>query len=145
MTETIYPLPVFHFRVEWGGDNMGFSEVSGLTIETQAIEYRDGNMNEMSPLKMPGIPKYNNITLKRGVVSGDNGFFDWLNSTSLNKVERRDLTITLLNEEHVPVMVWVAANAWPVKVEGPGLKATGNEVAIESIEIAHEGLKITNG
>ena len=63
MTETIYPLPVFHFRVEWdGGKNLGFAEVSGLTIETQAIEYRDGNMNEMSPLKMPGIPKYNNIT-----------------------------------------------------------------------------------
>ena len=145
MTETVYPLPAFHFRVECGGANMGFAEVSGLTIETQAIEYRDGHMNEMGALKMPGIPKYSNITLKRGVVNADNAFYDWLNSTSLNKVERRPITISLLNEEHTPVMVWSAKNAWPVKVEGPGMKATGNEVAIESIELAHEGLTIENG
>ena len=93
---------------------------------------------------MPGIPKYGNITLKRGIVPADNDFFKWLNTTALNKVERRDLTISLLNEEHDPVMTWKAVNAFPVKLEGPGLKSTGNEVAIESIEIAHEGLSIEN-
>jgi phage tail-like protein len=140
-----YPLPVFHFQVQWGGANLGFSEVSGLTMETQVIEYRDGMMQEYSPLKQPGIPKYTNITLKRGVVKGDNDFFKWLNTTKLNTVERRDLTISLLNEEHSPVMVWKAKNAFPVKIEGPQLKATGNEVAIESMEVAHEGLTIENG
>ena len=60
----------------------------------------------------------------------------------MNKPERRDLVISLLNEEHAPVMTWKVKNAWPVKLEGPGLKATGNEVAIESIELAHEGLTI---
>lgn len=94
---------------------------------------------------MPGIPKYGNITLKRGIVAADNDFFDWLSTTSMNKVERRNLTISLLNENHEPVITWKATNAFPVKVEGPGLKSTGNEVAIESIEIAHEGLAIENG
>lgn len=145
-----YPLPVFHFRVEWGGSNLGFAEVGGLVIENQLIEYRDGVSPEYSSIKMPGIPKYNNITLKRGIIKDDNEFYDWLNTIKMNKVgdkngDRRDLTISLLNENHEPVMVWKATNAFPVKIEGPGLKATGNEVAIESIEVAHEGLTIENG
>ena len=139
-----YPLPVFHFRVNWGGTQIGFSEVSGLSIEVQAIEYRDGASPQYSVVKMPGIPKYSNITLKRGVVAADNEFYTWLNTTKLNTVERRDLTISLLNEEHDPVMTWKVNNAFPVKVEGPGLKSTGNEVAIETLELAHEGLTIQN-
>ncbi len=139
-----YPLPVFHFQVEWGGSTIGFSEVSGLTIEVQPIEYRDGVSPQYSVIKMPGIPKYSNITLKRGVVAADNEFFAWLNTTKLNTVERRDLIISLLNEEHEPTMSWKIINAFPVKVEGPGLKSTGNEVAIETLELAHEGLSIEN-
>jgi len=140
----VYPIPVFHFRVEWGGKNIGFSEVSGLTQELQIIEYRDGTSPDYSTIKMPGLHKYNNITLKRGIAKSDNEFFGWLNSVKLNTIERRDLTISLLNENHEPVMVWKAHNAFPVKVEGPGLKASGNEVAVESIEIAHEGLVLQN-
>jgi phage tail-like protein len=140
-----YPLPVFHFRVEWGGTRIGFSEVTGLTQEVQAIEYRDGSFPEYSSIKMPCLRKYSNITLKRGVIKSDNDFFKWLNTVNLNTVERRDVTISLLNEEHDPVMVWKVHNAFPVKVEGPQLKASGNEVAIESIEIAHEGLVVQNG
>lgn len=140
-----YPLPVFHFQVQWGGTNLGFAEVGGLNIENQLIEYRDGLSPEYSSIKMTGIPKYGNITLKRGVLPSDNEFFDWLNTTKLNTVERRDIIISLLNENHEPVMTWKAVNAFPVKIDGPALKATGNEVAIESIEIAHEGLTIENG
>lgn len=139
-----YPLPVFHFKVEWGGQNVGFSEASGLTQEVQLIEYRDGNSPDYSTIKMPGLHKYNNITLKRGIMKGDNDFFKWLNTVKLNTIERRNLTISLLNEEHEAVMVWKAVNAFPVKVEGPGLKASGNEVAVESIELAHEGLTLQN-
>jgi phage tail-like protein len=139
-----YPLPVFHFRVEWGGTRIGFSEVSGLTQENQAIEYRDGSFLEYSSIKMPGLRKFSNVTLKRGIVKADNDFFRWLSSIKLNQVERRDVTISLLNEEHNPVMVWKILRAFPVKVEGPGLKASGNEVAIESIELAHEGLELQN-
>lgn len=143
-----YPLPAFHFQVDWGGSKgteVGFSEVSGLTIEHQIIEYRDGVSKEYSAVKMPGIPKFNNITMKRGIIAKDNDFFKWLNTTKMNKPERRNLTISLLNENHEPVITWKAINAFAVKVEGPGLKSTGNEVAIESIEVAHEGLSIENG
>jgi phage tail-like protein len=139
-----YPLPVFHFTVEWGGKRVGFSEVAGLTQENQAIEYRDGSFPEYSSIKMPGLRKFSNITLKRGVVKSDNDFFKWLSTIKLNKVQRRDLVISLLNEEHQPVMVWKVLNAFPVKLEGSQLKASGNEVAIESIEIAHEGLEVQN-
>jgi phage tail-like protein len=139
-----YPLPAFHFAVDWGGERVGFSEVSGLTQENQAIEYRDGAFKEFSSVKMPGLQKYSNVTLKRGVMKADNDFFKWLNTMKMNTIERRDVVIKLLNEEHEPVMVWKVHNAFPVKLEGPSLKATGNEVAIESIEIAHEGLEIQN-
>jgi phage tail-like protein len=137
-----YPIPVFHFQVEWGGSRIGFTEVSGLTIEVQPIEYREGVSPEYHTTKMPGIPKYSNITLKRGIYSGDNEFFQWLNTVKLNTIERRDLTISLLNEEHAPVAVWKIRNAWPCKVEGPTMNSTGNEVAMESVELAHEGLTV---
>jgi phage tail-like protein len=140
----LYPLPAFHFAIDWGGERIGFSEVAGLTQENQAIEYRDGSSKEYSAIKMPGLQKYSNVTLKRGIVKSDNEFFAWLNTMKLNTIERRDIIIKLLNEEHEPVMVWKILNAFPVKIEGPTLKATGNEVAIESIEIAHEGLEIQN-
>ncbi|MFH5833425.1 phage tail protein [Halalkalibaculum sp. DA384] len=139
-----YPSPVFHFSVDWGGESVSFSEVSGLNIESQVIEYRDGANPEFTAQKMPGLQKFGNITLKRGIFEGDNEFFEWLNTTNLNTVERRDLIIKLLNEEHVPLMTWSVKNAFPVKIEGPGLNATGNEVAIETLEIAHEGLSIEN-
>ena len=140
-----YPLPSFHFQVEWGEDTIGFSEVSGLGAETQVIEYRDGASPVYSTQKMPGIQKYGNITLKRGVIEGNNAYFDWWKTAQLNKIERRDIIISLLNENHEPVMTWKVRNAWPTKIDGPGLKADGNEVAIESLELAHEGLTIENG
>jgi phage tail-like protein len=139
-----YPLPVFHFIVEWGGQRVGFSEVAGLTQENQVIEYRDGSFPEYSSIKMPGLRKFNNVTLKRGIIKSDNDFAKWLLTIKLNTVERRDLVISLLNEEHQPVMVWKIHRAFPVKVEGPALKASGNESAIESIEVAHEGLELQN-
>jgi phage tail-like protein len=139
-----YPSLVFHFRVEWGGTSVSFTEASGFTQELQAVDYRTGDSPDYSMVKMPGLRKYNNLTFKRGITKGDNEFFLWLNTVKLNEIERRDITVSLLNEKHEPVMVWTAHNAFPVKVEGPGLKASGNEVAIESIEIAHEGLVLQN-
>ena len=139
-----YPIPKFHFRVEWGGNNVGFSEVSGLNIENKIIEYRDGVSPEFSKIKMPGMREYSNITLKRGVFKGDNEFYKWLNTISLNTVERRDLTISLLNETHEPVVDWKVHNAFPLKIQSTDLKADGSEVAIEQIDLAHEGLTIQN-
>jgi phage tail-like protein len=137
-----YPVSTFHFQVEWGGTRIGFTEVSNLTVELQSIDYREGSSLEYQVSKMPGIPQYSNITLKRGVFRSDNEFFQWLNTVKMNNIERRDITISLLNEEHEPVMVWKIKDAWPCKVEGPSLNSTGNEVAVESIELCHEGLVI---
>lgn len=139
-----YPLSKFHFQVEWGGTNIGFTEVSGLEVETEMIEYRHGASPEYSKIKMPGMQKFGNITLKRGTFASDNEYYEWWNTVKLNTIERRDITISLLNEQHEPVMVWKVINAWPTKIQSTDLKADGNEVAIESMELAHEGLSIQN-
>lgn len=137
-----YPITAFHFQVEWGGTRIGFTEVSGLTVELQSIDYREGSSPEYQVTKMPGIPQYSTITLKRGMFRSDNEFFQWLNTVKLNAIERRDLTISLLNEEHEPITVWKVKEAWPSKVDGPSLNSTGNEVAVETIELTHEGVTI---
>lgn len=139
-----YPLSKFHFQVEWGGTHIGFTEVSGLDVETEVIEYRHGASPEYHKTKMPGMQKFSNITLKRGTFQGDNEFYEWFNTVSLNTIERRDLTLSLLNESHEPVVVWKIKNAFPIKVQSTDLKSDGNEVAIESMELAHEGLVIQN-
>lgn len=137
-----YPMSKFHFEVDWGGKKIGFTEVSGLTAETEVIEYREGASAEYSKIKMPGMQKYSNITLKRGVFHNDNEFYEWWDTVGLNVVERRDITITLLNSEHEATVAWTVKNAWPVKIDPGDLKADGNEVSIESIELAHEGVTI---
>lgn len=139
-----YPLVKFHFQVDWGGTKIGFTEVSGLDVETEVVEYREGSSPEYSKIKMPGMQKFSNITLKRGTFQSDNEFYKWWNTVKLNTIERRDITIKLLNEEHDPVVVWKVKNAWPSKIQSTDLKADGNEVAIESMEIVHEGLSIQN-
>ncbi len=141
---TNYPLVKFHFQVEWGGTKIGFTEVSGLDIETEVVEYRQGASPDYAKIKMPGMQKYSNITLKRGTFASDNEYFAWWNTVKLNTIERRDITISLLNEEHEPVVTWKVRNAWPAKVQSTDLKADGNEVAIESMELVHEGLSIQN-
>ncbi len=138
-----YPIPVFHYKVSWNNIDMGFSDVSGLTQETQSIEYRDGLMPGSTPsLRRPGMKKVNNITLKRGIAEKNNDLFNWFNNNGAPGVTRLDVTISLLNDSGDPVMVWTVVQAWPVKVEGPGLKASGNEIAIESIELVHEGISV---
>ncbi len=139
-----YPLVKFHFQVEWGGTRIGFTEVSGLDVETEPVEYREGSSPEYSKIKMPGMQKYGNITLKRGTFRSDNEFYQWWNTVNLNTIERRDIIISLMNEEHEPVVTWKIKNAWPAKIQSTDLKADGNEVAIESMEIVHEGLTIQN-
>lgn len=137
-----YPLPKFHFQVEWGGTRIGFSEVTGLDMQVEAIEYREGSSPTFSKIKMPGLAKYSNITLKRGTFDGDKEFYLWMRTINMNKVERRNLTLSLLNENHEPVLSWKVLNAFPVKVQASDLKADGNEVAIETLELAHEGLDV---
>ena len=140
-----YPLSKFHFKVIWNGEvdqDLRFTEVSGLTKEIEMIEYRDGFSSETSSIKMPGREKVANVTMKRGTFKGNDSFYKWFDTISLNEVERRDVDILLLDQNHEPVVQWTLKNAWCMKIEGTDLKADGNEVAIESMEIVHEGLTV---
>ncbi len=140
----VWPIPKFYFEVKWDSEVLSFQEVSGLDIEAQPIEYRHGDSPEFSTIKMPGIKKNGNVTMKKGVFKSDNKFWDWFNQIKMNTIKRVPVTISLLDEAGAPTMVWTLANAWPTKITGTDLKAEGSEAAIESIEIAHEGITIDN-
>lgn len=141
----IWPLPKFRFTVDWGSQtNIAFQEVTGLEAETQIIEYRAGNSPIFSTIKMPGIAKYGNVTMKRGIFVNDNTFWNWYKQITMNTIARINVVIKLLDETGKVTMMWTLNNAWPTKISGTDLKSDGNEVAVQSIEIAHEGLTIAN-
>ena len=138
-----YPLPRFQYQVDWGGAKLTFTEVTGMDEQVEVIEYRHSDSKDFSKIKMPGMRKFSNITLKRGKFEGDFDFNDWMAAISNERVEgRRDVVIRLLNEKHEPVAVWKAIRCFPTKITAPDLKSDANEVAIETIEIAHEGFRL---
>lgn len=139
-----WPLPKFYFQVKWDSEEVAFQEVHGLDTEAQAIEYRHGNSKDFSNIVMPGLKKFSPVTMKRGVFVKDNKFWDWYNEIQMNVIKRRPVTISLLDEQGNPTMVWTLKNAWPTKIIGTDLKSNANEVAIETLEIRHEGLTIEN-
>ncbi|SIS59709.1 conserved hypothetical phage tail region protein [Chryseobacterium ureilyticum] len=139
-----YPLVKFAFEVDWGGAKVGFQEVTGLNLEAAVIEYRHGASPDFNKIKLPGLRTSSNITLKRGTFKKDNEFFAWFQTMQSSTVERRSITISLLDENGEPAVTWKVKNAFPVKLLSTDLKAEGNEVAVETLEIAHEGLTIEN-
>lgn len=143
----VWPMPKFRFEVDFGTKlgKVAFQEVSGLDVESQIIEYRKSSSPLFSIEKMPGIIKYGNVTLKRGVFVNDNAFWNWRNQISMNTIERINVVIKLLDENGAVTMQWELLNAWPTKITSTDLKSDGNEVAIDTIEIAHEALIVKNG
>jgi phage tail-like protein len=136
-----YPLPRFHFQVDWGGKKISFTEVTGLVIEREKIEYRHSDSRDFHKISMPGLQKTTNVVLKRGVFEKDIDFHSWFQEVAADRAKtRRDVTIRLLNEQHQPVAAWKASNCFAVKVTSPDLKSDANEIAVESVEVAHEGL-----
>ena len=132
--------PVFQFKVEWGGTRIGFTEVSGLSDEVAVIEYREGSSSMNSPVLIPGLKPPPVVTLKRGMMSRDNEFAEWFNTVQKGTVERRDITISLLNAEYEPTMTWRLANAWPRRINASDLNAQANEIAIESLELVCDSI-----
>jgi|SRR5579859_6169315 len=137
---TAWPVPKFSFEVKWDSEVMSFQEVSGLDAEKQSIDYRSGNSAVSSVQKVPGMLKYTDITMKKGVFKGDISLWKWFTMEGGKETVRKPLTISLKNEAGDVAMVWKVVNAWPSKVQGTDLKAQGNEVAVETIVLAHEGL-----
>lgn len=143
--DTVGPLLEFSFSVAVDGKVMSFQEVSGLDVEPQIVEYRVGDSKSFSTIQMPGMQKSGNVTLKKGVFAKDDAFYTWFDQTRLNSIKRSTVVISLLDQTGAATMVWTLSNAWPTKITGTDLKADGNEVAVETIELAHDGLAIQNG
>jgi phage tail-like protein len=136
------PFRTFNFQLEIDNIPLGaFSEVSGLTANTDAVDYREGTDLNPSVRKLPGLTKQSNITLKRGITT-DLSLWQWRQNIVDGLPDRRNVTIVLLNEQRQAVLRWHAESAWPTKIDGPSFKAAANEVAMESIELVHEGLEI---
>jgi phage tail-like protein len=139
------PYSNFNFIVEIDGQQIAaFQEVSGLDSENTPIEYREGNFKTNFPSKLPGIGKLPNVTLKRGL-SGSTYLWDWrkeVRDGGSAFPPTRNVVIQLQNEKHESVYKWKLTNAWLCKLSGPSLNAKGNEIAIESAELAHDGLDI---
>jgi phage tail-like protein len=136
------PYRAFNFSLEIDGIARGaFSEVSGLTAEGDSVDYREGTDMQHNVRKLVGLRKYSNLTLKRGYTQ-DKSLWQWYTAIMNGKPDRRNVTIVLMDEARQPVLRWHAENAWINKVEGPSFKASGNEIAMESVELVHEGLTI---
>jgi len=135
------PFKAFNFLVEIEGiAQAAFSEVSGLESETAVIEYRAGAEKMNAVRKLPGLTRFGNIVLRRGVTQ-DADLWNWRKSIVEGDIDRRNGSIVLLDDKRNEVVRWNFRNGWISKWEGPTLNAKANEVAIETIEIAHEGLE----
>ena len=117
-----------------------FMEVSGIETELAPIDYRTGS-EDIHVRKIPGLKKFTNITLKRGVI-GHAGFWNWVKEGLDGRAHRTSGSIVLLDEAREEVMRWNFKRAWPCKWTGPALKAAANEIATEALEICHEGVEL---
>ena len=141
MAERHDPYAQYNFLIEIDDLSVaGFTEVGGLTTESDAVDYREGS-DDNTIRKLPGLRKYTNITLKRGYTKNDE-LWQWRKTTIDGNTLRKSGAIVLLNEQRKEVMRWNFKEGWLAKWEGPSLNATTNEAAIESIEIIHEGLEL---
>jgi phage tail-like protein len=135
------PFRGFNFRVEIDGiTEAGFRECAGIDGTTDVVEYRDGKDKGNIARKLTGLNKHSNITLKWGITS-DKKIWDWYKKTIDGKTERVNGSITLYDEANDKEAArWNFVNGWPTKLTGPSFNATSNDVAIETLDIAHEGL-----
>lgn len=136
-----YPRVKFRYKLEIEGLEAGwFSEVSGFDASIEPIEYREGDMAAIEPpLKLAGLRKYGNITLKKGMIEGKVPY-DWILNGQTGEVERKTVTVRLLDEKQAASASWKVINAWPIKYTASDFDAASNEIAVEILELAHEGI-----
>jgi phage tail-like protein len=136
------PLRNFRFRLEIGGINEAhFSEVTGFDITTDAIDYREGD-EPTHVRKLPGLTKYGNVTLKRGITDSID-LYNWYQDVVAGNIRRESVTIVALDEKGDDKARFEISEAWPSKYDPMDLNAKGNDVAIETLELVNEGVKRT--
>jgi len=141
-----WPLPKFYFLVQFGdGKDVKFQEVAGLESESPVIEFRHGNSPVFAPIKMPGRAKVGNVTMRKGIFAKDAQIWEWFSKIRMNSVSPRTVVVKLLDESGAPKVVWTLHEAWPTKITGTDLKSEGNEVALETLELAFERLEVKAG
>ena len=140
-TERVDPSRAFAFRLEIDGVELGsFAEASGLSSNVDAVEYREGT-DHTTTRKLPGLRKYATITLKRGLTT-NRELWLWDRNIQNGIDDRRNGSIILMDEQRNDVVRWSITKAWISRIEAPTLNASGDEVAVEAVEIVHEGLTL---
>lgn len=140
--ERLDPYRVFNFRLEVDDLSVAsFTEVTGLSFEANIAEYRTGTDPDLHVRKLPGLHKHGNVTLKRGLIH-DSILFDWFRNIEKGITDRRNGAVILMDEQRRDVMRWTFTDAWPFKMSYSELKATGNEVAVETMELVVEGMRM---
>jgi phage tail-like protein len=134
------PYRGYNFKLEIDGiQKGGFRECSGVDATSDPVEYREGDEKVYTTRKLPGLVKYSNIVLKWGITD-DQSLWDWRKKTIDGKTERKNGSVVLMNEAGEEKLRWNFVNGWPTKWTGPSFNATSNDVGIETLEIAHEGI-----
>lgn len=129
--------PKLYFPVQLGDDDaVKFQEVIGFDADGKPIEYRHGNSPVFYPIKMPGLGRVGNVILRKGILAKDAKVWGWHDEIEMNTIKQRTVVINFPGEAGAAGMVWTLGNAWPTKIIGADLKSGGNEVAVESVEVA---------
>lgn len=146
--ERDWPYSVFNYLVDLGGGDgnagsrAGFQEVTGLGIEITMQEYRAGNDTRNAPIKIPGMHKVSDVSLKRGLIAADD-LVQWMSLTQQGKDARRQVTIELRSEDHTTtVMTWVLEGAQPLKYTGPSFNGKGTDIGIEELVLSVQAIKV---
>jgi phage tail-like protein len=142
-------LEEFSFQVQWGGNRTGMLRVSPVKLSTSVVIYREGNNPESQSRKIPGLTTYEPITLEREIMPHDADFWTWTNQVlsagGVGGGYQRDITISLLDGQHRPVVVIGLRNCWPSAYEAlPVLNAEGSGVAIERLTLEYESFSYSN-
>ena len=140
---SLYPIPTYRFIVTLGDEQVPFSSASGLDINYDTIEYRDGIGNWY---KMPGQRQSVTITLSQGVFPGQNALYEWINSIQYNRVEKKDILISLTNDAGTEVLIsWGVSNEFQTALSSPSFEATSNEVAVQQWTLMADRVTVQAG
>jgi phage tail-like protein len=139
-----YPLPVYNYRVTVGSSTLGFSEVSGLSVDYEAVTYKHGLSFSMGVKIIPGMRQPIKLTMKKGVIQGNDFFAKWIQDAYANpfKNAKQDILVDLCDETGKAVVRWKVQGALPTKLDAPTFDANSNDVAIESMELIAHGIQV---